>query len=118
MDQYDTFIHPMEDHMDFNFYGFKAVLAASVWYSYLAFCEVKERRVLPWVLPAIFAVLAVWLGAEAFSLPGFELGELIEYPSISRGGFYLALALVPLSAVREWLRARRVASAGEPEAVA
>jgi hypothetical protein len=102
---YDTFIHPMEEHLDFNYYGFKVVLAAAAWYSYLAYCEVKQRTVLPFVLPAIFAALAVWLGAEAFGL--VELPELIEYPDISRGGFYLALALVPITAVREWMRARR-----------
>lgn len=113
---YDTFIHPMEEHMDFNFYGFKVVVAAAAWYSYLAFCEVKERPVMPWVLPAVFGALAAWLGAEAFSLPGFELSELIEYPVISLYGFYLALGMVPISALREWMRARRVAksSPGAP----
>ncbi len=111
---YDTYIHPMEEHMDFNFYGFRVVLAASVWYGYLAFCEMQERVVMPWVLPAIFAALAAWLGAEAFGV--IELPELIEYPVISRFGFYLSAAMVPISALREWLRARRAASPAEPEA--
>jgi len=114
---YDTFIHPMEEHMDFNFYGFKIVSAAAAWYSYLAFCEVRERPVMPWVLPTVFAALAAWLGAEAFSVTGFELNELIEYPVISRYGFYLALGMVPVSALREWMRSRRSASAN-PGAVA
>ncbi len=113
---YDTFIHPMEDHLDFNYYGFKVVLAAAAWYSYLAFCEINERPVLPFVLPAIFAALAVWLGAEAFGM--IELPDLIEYPSISRGGFYLALAMVPLTALREWMRVRRGAGSGDDPAAA
>ncbi len=113
---YDTFIHPMEEHLDFNYYGFKVVLAAAAWYSYLAFCEIKERPVLPFVLPAIFAALAAWLGAEAFGL--IDLPALIEYPDISRGGFYLALALVPVSALREWMRARRSAGPSDGPAAA
>lgn len=104
---YDTYIHPMEEHMDFNYYGFKVVFAAAAWYSYLAFCEVKERRVRLWVLPAVFAALTAWLGAEAFSVPGFALPEPIDYPVISRYGFYAALAMIPISAVREQMRARR-----------
>jgi len=108
---YDTYIHPMEEHMDFNFYGFKVVLAAAAWYSYLAYCETRELAVMPWVLPVIFAALAAWLGAEAFALPGFALPELVEYPAISKGGFYLALALVPISAAREMLRVRRARNA-------
>jgi hypothetical protein len=110
---YDTYIHPMEEYMDFNFYGFRVVLAAAVWYSYLAWCEIKEVRVMPWVLPAIFAALAAWLGAEAFELPGFSLPELVEYPMISKGGFYVALAMIPVSALREWLRWRRAAGASD-----
>lgn len=104
---YDTYIHPMEEHLDFNYYGFKVVLAASVWYSYLAYCEVKARPVRPWVLPAIFALLAAWLGAEAYGL--IELPELVEYPQISEWGFRLSALMVPLSALREWLRGRRSA---------
>ena len=106
---YDTYIHPMEDHLDFNFYGFKVVLAASVWYGYLAFCEVKELPAQVWVLPGIFTLLAAWLGAEAFGL--ITLSELVEYPDISRWGFYLSAALIPISAFREWMRRRRQVAA-------
>ena len=102
---YDTYIHPLEEHLDFNYYGFKIVLAASVWYGYLAFCEIKERRVEVWVLPTIFGLLAAWLGAEAFGL--LSLPELVEYPAISLWGFYLSAALIPISALREWMRRRR-----------
>lgn len=107
---YDTYIHPMEEHMDFNFYGFRVVLAAAVWYSYLAYCEMQAKRSMPWVLPAIFAALAVWLGAEAFGV--IELPELIEYPAISLYGFYLTAAMVPISALREWSRSRRTEPSG------
>ena len=107
---YDTYIQPMDEHLDFNFYGFKIVLAAATGYGYLAWCEMTRRASMPWVLPTIFAVLAAWMAAEAFGVPGFELPEQIEYPAISLWGFYLSAALVPVSALREWLRARRIAA--------
>ena len=105
---YDTYIHPMEDHLDFNYYGFKVVLAAAVWYGYLAYCEIKAKPAQIWVLPTIFAVLAAWLGAEAFGL--ISLPDLVEYPDISRWGFFVSLGLVPISALREWMRRRRNAA--------
>jgi hypothetical protein len=102
---YDTYIHPMEEHLDFNYYGFKLVLAASAWYGYLAFCETRDHTVQPWVLPGIFALLTAWLGAETFGL--VELPALVEYPAISSWGFRLSAAMIPLSALREWMRVRR-----------
>jgi len=101
---YDTYIHPMEEHLDFNYYGFKVVLAASAWYGYLAFCEIQAKRPRAWVLPTIFAALAAWLGAEAFGV--IELPKLVEYPAISEWAFRLSAVMVPVSALREWLRGR------------
>ena len=91
-----------------NYYGFKVVLAAAVWYGYLAYCEIKDKPAQIWVLPTIFAVLAAWLGAEAFGL--ISLPDLVEYPDISRWGFFVSLGLVPISALREWMRRRRNAA--------
>jgi hypothetical protein len=104
---YDTYIQPLEEHLDFNFYGFKLVLAAALWYGYQGWAEIKRQPVKPWVLPSIFALFAAWLGIEAFGVAGFEHGELIEYPILSLYGFYLFAALIPLAAIRESMRVRR-----------
>jgi hypothetical protein len=104
---YDTYIVPMEEHLDFNFYGFKVVSGAAAWYGYLAWTEMKGHEESAWVRVGILGVLAAWLGAEALGLPGFDLPTSIEYPVLSRYGFFLCLGLIPIFFWRDWSRARR-----------
>lgn len=111
---WDTYIQPLEEHLDFNFYGFKLILAAALWFGYKGIFEMRGQELSPYVLPAVWLALAIWFGWEAFGVLGFEHDPLIEYPALSRIGFFASAALVPITLALELYRARRRRSRIEP----
>lgn len=103
---YDGYLNDspeMREHQAFNRHGFHLLVFLTAHWGYRGLCETAHRRENPWVLPAILAGMAAWIGfdgwwsQDAFNLENAPFFRAI-FPWLAFASGWYALGAVRRSA--------------------